>query len=392
MSKPEVSTGGLDLNDTEVAFRSRSRADLLRARLLFTVIGNPMISAVGGAISRFALAIGLPIKGLIKSTIFRQFVGGETVEETMPVMAQLAKSGVGSILDHSVEGQDSEEDLDHTCEEILRTVHISADNTHIPFCVFKLTGIARNAVLEQTGFDVDEFERVKNRVLRICQAAYDADTPVLIDAEESWLQPTIDAFAWDMMTRFNKHKAIVYNTVQMYRHDRLEFLKMEIKRSEEANIHYGVKLVRGAYMEKERRVAEEKGYPSPIHKDKAAVDLDYDAAVVLCLDNLDRVALLAGTHNQLSCEKLASEMMERGISRTDPRIYFSQLYGMSDQISFNLSEAGFNVAKYVPYGPVKKVLPYLLRRAKENTSVSGQTGRELSLIKEELDRRKGRAT
>jgi proline dehydrogenase len=388
MKGPEVSTSELDLNDTQVAFRSRSKADLIRARILFTVIGNPTISAVGGAVSRFALAIGLPIKGLIKQTIFRQFVGGETVEETMPIMAKLAESGVGSILDHSVEGQDSEADLDHTCEEILRTVRISADNAHIPFCVFKLTGIARNAVLEQTGFGVEEFERVKNRVLRICQAAYDADTPVLIDAEESWLQHTIDAFAWDMMMRFNKDKAIVYNTIQLYRHDRLAFLHTEILRAQEHRIHYGVKLVRGAYMEKERRVAEEKGLPSPIHADKEAVDRDYDKAVVLCLDNLATVALLAGTHNQLSCEKLADLMIERGIDRKDPRVYFSQLYGMSDQISFNLSHAGFNVAKYVPYGPVKKVLPYLLRRAKENTSVSGQTGRELSLIKEELERRK----
>lgn len=303
-------------------------------------------------------------------------------------MAELAKSGVGSIMDYSVEGQESETELDHTFEEIVRTVHISADNDHIPFCVFKLTGIARNSVLEQTGFDANEFGRVKDRVLRICQAAFDAQTPVLIDAEESWLQHTIDAFAFDMMLRFNREKAIVYNTVQMYRHDRLEFLKMEIERARDSKIHYGVKLVRGAYMEKERRIAEEKEHPSPIHSNKVAVDKDYDAAVVLCLDNLDMVAVLAGTHNQVSCEELAALMDERGIDRKDPRVYFSQLYGMSDQISFNLSNAGYNVAKYVPYGPVKKVLPYLLRRAKENTSVSGQTSRELSLFKEELDRRR----
>jgi len=388
MKVTEVSNLKFDLNDTEVAFRSRSNADLLRARVLFTVIGNPTISAIGGALTRFALAIGLPVKGLIKRTIFRQFVGGETVKETMPVMKDLYASGVGSIMDHSVEGQDNEDDLDATCDEILRTVHISANNEHIPFCVFKLTGIARNAVLEQSGFNADEFARVKERVERICQGAYEADTPVLIDAEESWLQDTIDAFATDMMLRFNKEKAVVYNTVQIYRHDRLEYLKQEIQRFREAGIKYGVKLVRGAYMEKERRVAKEKGYPSPIHENKTAVDNDFDEAARFCIHNLDIVSILAGTHNQASCKKIATWMDELGIDRKDHRVYFSQLYGMSDQISFNLSDAGYNVAKYVPYGPVRKVLPYLLRRAKENTSVSGQTGRELSLIKEELKRRR----
>ncbi len=386
----EVSTEPIDLNNTEVAFRARSGQDLRRARLLFRIIGNATVSTVGGAAAKFALSIGLPVKGLIKATIFKQFVGGETIEEIMPVMAALGENGIGSILDHSVEGQDSEEDLDHTCAEILRTVEVSARNEHIPFCVFKLTGIARNNVLEQVEFEVDEFQRVQDRVVRICKAAYEADTPVLIDAEESWLQHTIDAFASDMMLRFNKEKALVYNTVQLYRHDRLDFLKQEIERAREAKVFYGVKLVRGAYMEKERRIAEEKGYPSPIHKNKKAVDADYDAALRLCLDNLDVVAVCAGTHNQQSSELLVRLMEERSIAKDDKRVYFSQLFGMSDQISYNLSFHGYNVAKYVPYGPVKKVLPYLLRRAKENTSVSGQTSRELALITEELKRRKSK--
>ena len=379
----------MNLNNTEVAFRSRSTQDLKRAQILFKLIGNPVLSHIGGSLAKLALTIGLPVKGLIKATIFKQFVGGETIEETMSVMASLGASGIGSILDHSVEGQDREEDLDHTCEEIIRTVQVSAKNDHIPFCVFKLTGIARNNVLEQVEFEVEEFQRVRDRVMKICQAAYEAGTPVFIDAEESWLQPTIDAFAFDMMLRYNKEKAIVYNTVQLYRHDRLAFLKQEIERAREAKVFYGVKLVRGAYMEKERRVAEEKGYPSPIHKDKAAVDADYDAGLRMCMDNLDVVSLCAGTHNQHSSELLTQMMEERGVAKNDERIYFSQLFGMSDQISYNLSFHGYNVAKYVPYGPVKKVLPYLLRRAKENTSVSGQTSRELTLILEELQRRKG---
>jgi proline dehydrogenase len=386
---------GLTFDNTEIAFSGKTNADLRRAYWLFKLIGNPVLTVAGKHLTNIALALRLPIKGLVKATIFKQFVGGETIAECESTAKALSEYGVGTILDYSLEGKDDDREFEATTVETLKTIDTANNNDSIPFSVFKVSGICRNALLEKvsTGAELtaDEsyrYERLHARVTTICRKAHDTGTPIFIDAEESWIQPAIDALAMEMMAQFNKEKAVVYNTLQMYRHDRLAHLKAAHETAVQNGFYYGVKLVRGAYMEKERDRAEEKGYPSPIQPDKAATDRDFDAAVAYCLQHIDRIAFCAGTHNEASSLKLAQDMDRAGVAHHDKRIYFAQLYGMSDHISFNLSNAGYNVAKYVPYGPVKEVMPYLIRRAEENTSVAGQVGRELGLIMKERRRRK----
>ena len=383
-----------DLGDTRIAFAHMSDGDLWRAQQLFRIIGNPAITRIGSWATKAALALHLPVKWAIKATIFKQFVGGETIEESLGTSARLAKSGVGTILDHSVEGQEDEDTLDHTVEEILRTIAAAKRHKEIPFSVFKPTGISRFALLEKksdgalTPEEEVEWARVEARMLRLCQAAYDAGEPILVDAEESWIQPAIDALTERMMEHFNQERAIVYNTVQHYRHDRLAYLRDAHARAERSGYYLGVKLVRGAYMEKERARAAEKNYPDPIQPDKAACDRDYDDALRFCAAHFDRISVCVGTHNENSTLLMARLMDEQGLARNDRRVWFAQLLGMSDNISYNMAAAGYNVAKYVPYGPVREVMPYLLRRANENTSARGQTGRELGLILAEMRRRK----
>jgi len=382
--------------NTEIAFSSRSNRELKQAHLLFSVLGKPWMMDIGKRLTLFSLRMGLPIQGMIKKTIFRQFCGGETIAECAKTTRVLDKFHIGTILDYSAEGKNSEADFEHTANEVLKTIEVAHDNPHIPFCVFKITGLCKNNLLEKTstgleslsGDEKREYQKLEARVEKICKRAADTGTPVFIDAEDSWYQDTIDRIAMKMIRRFNKKEAIVFNTLQMYRHDRLEHMKQAIKDAKAEGFIYAVKLVRGAYMEKERERAKEKGYPSPIQPDKESTDRDFDAAILLGLDNLDHCAFSAGTHNEKSSLLLANEIDKRKLSRDHNRIYFAQLFGMSDHISFNLSNAGYNVAKYVPYGPISEVMPYLIRRAEENTSVAGQTGRELSLIKKEIRRRK----
>lgn len=395
-ASPAGTPAGLpDLGNTAIAFADKSNADLWRATWLFRIIGNPTISGIGQSFTKVAMALHLPIKGAIKATIFKQFCGGETIDKSLATAARLAKSGIGTILDHSVEGQDDEDALDDTVTEVLHTIAVAKERGDIPFCVFKPTGISRTDLLADVSAgkalnaaEQAEWQRVQERMERLCKAAHDADVPLLVDAEESWLQPAIDALVDSMMAKYNRTRAIVYNTAQLYRHDRLAFLKASHAKALAGGYHIGMKLVRGAYMEKERERAAELGHPSPIHADKAAVDRDYDAAIVYCLDHLDQIAFMAGTHNEKSSLLLARLMHERGIAHSDVRICFAQLLGMSDNISYNLAAAHYRVAKYVPYGPVREVLPYLIRRAAENTSVKGQTGRELGLLLAERRRRK----
>lgn len=384
----------IDLQDTRIAFAHKSDRDLWQAYWLFRIIGNPTLSGAGQAFTKAALALRLPISGLIKATIFRQFCGGETIDESLDTAAKLARSGIGTILDHSVEGADDEGALDHTVEEVLRTIAVAKGRTDIPFCVFKPTGIARVEILEKVSAKVTlsadeqaEWERAQARMARTCAAAAEAGVPTLVDAEESWIQDAIDVLVSAMMERYNTQRALIYNTVQLYRHDRLAFLKRSTEEARSKGYLLGVKLVRGAYMEKERERAAEKGYRDPIQPDKAACDRDYDEALRWCVEHVDRVSFVAGTHNEQSSLLLARLMEERGIAHDDTRVWFSQLLGMSDNISYNLAASGYRVAKYVPYGPVKEVLPYLIRRAAENTSVKGQTGRELGLILAERKRR-----
>lgn len=383
-----------DLGDTRTAFAHMSDGDLWRAQQLFRIIGNPTITSVGSWFTKAALALRLPIKGAVKATIFKQFCGGETIEESLATAQRLAKSGIGTILDHSVEGQEDEDTLDHTVAEILRTITVAGQRTDIPFCVFKPTGISRFALLESksagalTPEETTEWQRVEARMERICGAAHAAGVPVLVDAEESWIQSAIDDLAERMMRRYNGERAVIFNTIQLYRHDRLTYLRQALATAQQAGYHLGVKLVRGAYMEKERARAADKGYRDPIQPDKGASDRDYDAALRFCMEHIDRMAVVAGTHNEKSTLLLAELLRGKGLAANDRRIWFSQLLGMSDNISYNMAAAGFNVAKYVPYGPVREVLPYLIRRANENTSARGQTGRELGLLLAEVKRRR----
>ena len=382
-----------DFRDTERAFRHLSDRDLGRGRLLFELLSRPWLVATGSFFARLALFIHLPIGWAVRPTVYAQFCGGEDVHESEETIALLYTRKVKTILDYSAEGVDAEEDLDRTCAEILKTVNAAANDPRHAFSVFKPSGLSHNDLLEKdstkfTSLEQEAWERVVQRVRSICATTAEAGGRVLIDAEETWLQDSIDKLAEDMMSDFNRERAVVFTTAQFYRHDRLDFLKNLTSRAEEADFIVGVKVVRGAYMEKERDRAEKNSYPSPIQVDKEATDADFDSAVEFCLDNLDRVNLFCGTHNEDSNLKLCEKMIKRGISEDDHRITFSQLLGMSDPITFNLASQGYNVAKYVPYGPIREAMPYLIRRAKENTSVAGQTTRELMLIQAEIERRK----
>ena len=388
----------ISFDNTEIAFKSKSDRDLKRAYWLFKAVGSRSFVKFGKWATNLAFKLRLPIKGLIKKTIFHQFCGGESVEGSIATSNALGAHNVKTILDYSIEGKTSDEDFDATVAEIIETIETGKSNDNIPFAVFKMTGICLFSILEKandgadqlTGSDLEKYNQLVSRVDQICSAAHRCNVPVFIDAEESWIQDTIDRITKEMMLRYNKDAAIVYNTLQMYRHDRLAFFQREIDAAKADGHYLGVKIVRGAYMEKERDRAEEKGYPSPIQPTKEASDTDFDKSLRLALDHADIVGLCAGSHNEKSALLLTEIMKEKGLPNDHPSIYFAQLLGLSDHISFNLANAGYTVAKYVPYGPVKEVMPYLLRRADENTSVAGQTSRELSLIMKERKRRKGK--
>ena len=384
----------INFHDTETAFADKTDPALKNKYQIFKMMNSPVLTGIGTKTTEFALKIGLPVKGLIKSTIFKQFCGGETIEECQPVIEQLGASNIGTILDYSVEGKSDEKVFESTKNEIYRTVTRAKEDNNIPFAVFKMTGISRFEILEKLSAgkellkgEAAEWDRAKARVFEICEYGHSIDQPIFIDAEESWIQDAIDQVTMEMMAKFNNEKPIIYNTVQLYRTDRLEYLKKSYQESKQAGFIYAVKLVRGAYMEKERERAEEMGYPSPIHIDKVSTDRDFDLAVEYCLENIDDISFVAGTHNEQSVCKLAELIHERGVDHNHPHVYFSQLYGMGDNLSYVLAKHDYNVSKYVPYGPVQDTIPYLIRRAEENTSVVGQMSRELDLINQELRRR-----
>lgn len=382
-------------NNTEVAFKAKSHAELKNSHLLFTAIGYNWLVKAGPFLVDTAFALRLPVKGLIKKTVFKQFCGGESIEDCSHTIDSLFKYGIGTILDYSVEGKESDEDFEFTTQQTIRTIHMAHNNPKIPFSVFKVSGLARLDLLTKvsekkqlTSAEEKEFAKIKERIGRICKVASEQQVRLFIDAEESWYQFAIDEIVDEMMSLYNKDRALIYNTVQMYRHDRLEFIKKSYEKAVAGHYYLGLKIVRGAYMEKERERAAKFGYTDPIQKDKKSSDHDYNEALKFCINHIDNMAICAGSHNEESSAYLAQLMEEKGISPNDSRVYFSQLFGMSDHISYNLAFSGYNVAKYLPYGPVQSVLPYLFRRAQENTSVQGQAGRELSLIKQELKRRK----
>jgi len=382
-------------DNTAIAFRYRSDKELKQARFLFSSMGSPALTKIGMTFTKLAMSLHLPINGIIKRTIFKQFCGGETMEEAAQTANMLSSYNIGVILDYGVEGKEGEAEFDKAVPEFVKAINFAASQKNIPFISIKVTGFCRFSLLEKldagtalTDAEQQEWNRVITRIDTICKAAAEKNIKVLVDAEESWIQKPIDEVTDRMMETYNKQKAIVYNTFQLYLHSRLVFLKESYQRAVDKKYILGAKLVRGAYMEKERKRAEEQDYPSPVQPDKAHTDADYNEAVAFCLDRLDDLELFIGTHNEHSCLEAARIMERKHIPFNHARVYFSQLYGMSDNISFNLSDAGFHVAKYLPYGPVHDVMPYLMRRAQENTSVAGQTGRELTLIQKELQRRK----
>ena len=385
----------LSFENTEIAFKSKSTKQLNKSYWLFKLVSNNTLVRVSPFLLKIAFALRLPIKGLIKQTIFEQFCGGESIDKCDKRIQSLANYNIGTILDYSVEGKSSEDDFNRVTQETIRTILKAKIDDNIPFAVFKTSGLARLELLEKVSNskvelneeEKEEFKRVKERINSICATACKNNVRLFIDAEESWIQDAIDDIVVSMMRKYNSERAIVFNTLQMYRWDRFAYLKQSYADAENGNYFLGLKIVRGAYMEKERERAEKMGYPSPIQNDKASCDNDYNLALRFCINHIDKIALCAGTHNEQSSMLLTQLMAENNILKNDQRVYFSQLLGMSEHISFNLSKHEYNVAKYMPYGPVKDVLPYLIRRAEENTSIAGQTGRELGLIIKEKKRR-----
>ena len=393
----------LSFQNTSVAFAHKSNGELSKARMLFKSFNFPILLTYGPAMAKLAVALGL--KFTIKKTIFEQFCGGETIEECDQAIAGLAKSGIGTILDYSVEGEESEATFDQTCAEILKTIQRAKGNADIPFSVFKTTGVFSSDVLTIASEIIEknqivDIELIENHLMdshkqdwrngchrfnQLCESAANSEVQIFVDAEESWLQPAIDLLATSAMHKYNQTRAWVFNTLQMYRHDRLNYLQNQVA---EAKCQYGYKLVRGAYMEKERARAAKMGYQDPIQPNKEATDRDYNAAVTFCIEHHSKVAVCIATHNEQSSLLGTQCLTAKGLKSNDQKVSFSQLLGMSDHISFNLSHKGYKVSKYVPYGPVLSVIPYLTRRAQENSCMAGQMGRELALIESEIKRRK----
>ena len=393
----------LSLNNTQNAFAYKSNTDLNKAKWLFSVIQNPWIVSIGTRLTPMLMKSGLPINGLIRSTIFNQFVGGETLAESARVTKMLGTYGVQVILDYGVEAKEGDASFDAVTEQFIEAIEFAATQDNVPFVSVKLTGLSSMHLLERlndaprlrSGIHDSEsddaaWNRLKERMYAICDVAATHGIGILIDAEETWIQDPIDRLAIELMGVYNKEKVIVYNTYQLYRSDRLNFLKISHKIAAEGQFILGAKLVRGAYMEKERARAEAMGYPSPIQIDKSASDADFDAAVVFCLDHLDQIGLILASHNEASNLKCVQMMQDKGLPNNHPHIHFSQLYGMSDHITFNMATEGYKVSKYLPFGPLHDVVPYLMRRAQENSSVNGQTNRELLLIRQEIARRKAK--
>ena len=376
-------------NNKYIDYSSKSKRELYETLILFTLLSNKKIVSISKYLISFALFVKLPIISIIKYTVFKHFCGGEDINESKKTILQLQKNNIKTILDYSIEGKNNNQQIEYTYQEILKNLEKAKIEKYIPFCVFKITGIARFRLLEKinSGKNLNKIENkelllLKKRLNNICIKARKCKTPILIDAEESWIQNGIDKLAEEMMSKFNKEKVLVYNTIQLYRNDKLKYIKQQQEIALRLNYKLGLKLVRGAYMEKERLRASQKNYTCPIHDSKHASDKDFDKATKYCIDNIDTISICLGTHNEKSTHYAIELMKKNNINNNDPRIYFSQLLGMSDNITFYLAHFNFNVAKYVPYGPVKDVIPYLFRRAEENSSVTGQTNREIKRIRE----------
>jgi proline dehydrogenase len=385
----------VSFEDTSIAFQHKSDQELLLSYLIFGLTKSPFLVKFLSQAAKFTLSIGLPVKPLIKATVFKQFCGGEKKEEYSKVIVKLGKAAIGTILDYSVEGTKDEAGFEDTKKELLNIIEQSKSNPNIPCTCMKMTAIGSFELLEKiTSNDVlskdeqREWNKMKNRLGVICKTSYEADKPIYIDAEESWIQEAIDRLAEGMMSKYNKNKAIVFTTLQLYRWDRIDYFKQLIEQARSGSYKIGIKIVRGAYLEKERERARRLGYKSPINPSKLETDREYNKALELFIENIDVVEICVGTHNEYSCKLLVQYMAENKLANNHPHICFSQLYGMSDNISFNLANAGYTVSKYLPFGPVESTLPYLARRAEENTAIAGQMSKELEIIVKEQRRRK----
>ena len=384
-----------NFENTEIAFELKTDAQLERAYFLFKMISIEPLVRIGTALTNIAIKAHLPVEGLIRTTVFDHFCGGVSEKDCLPIIDNMYGNGVYTVLDYSAEGKSVDNQLDFAMEKTLEILDFVKEKDAMPFAVFKPTGFGRFKLYEKvsagaklTEKEEAEWGRIVNRFDKVCQKAHKLDVALLIDAEESWMQEAADDLVLEMMRKYNKEKAIVFNTFQMYRWDRMGYIVKLFKQAEEEGFKIGAKVVRGAYMEKENDRAEDKGYKSPICENKQLTDENFDAAIDYMMDHLDHFTIFAGTHNEKSTLRLVDIMEERGIPSDDARIWFGQLFGMSDHITYNLAAHGYNTVKYVPYGPVRDVMPYLIRRAEENTSVAGQTSRELNLITKERKRRK----
>lgn len=391
----------LSFDNTQNAFAYKSTPDLKKAKFLISVIQNPIMVSLATKVTPLLMKMGFPINGILRNTVFKQFVGGETLEESARTAKLLGSYGVQVILDYGVEAKEGESNFDDVTSHIIEAIDFAATQNNIPFVSVKLTGIASHILLEhlneaprlRSGIHDSEsenaaWERVRERMYAICDVAQEKGVGILLDAEETWIQDPIDRLAIELMKEYNKEKVVVYNTYQLYRNDRLHFLQLSHRLAKEGSFLLGAKLVRGAYMEKERERAIKLGYTSPIHLNKEATDKDFDAAATYCISNKDTISLLLATHNEASNIAIATAMTNLSFEKNDQHVHFSQLFGMGDHITFNMAVQGYNVSKYLPFGPINEVIPYLMRRAEENTSVNGQTNKELVLLKTELARRK----
>lgn len=385
----------LSFYDTKTAFSHKTYAELKKANLIFSTLNNPWLFSIGTRLLEYSMRMRIPIDTLVRRTIFNQFCGGTNITNTKRTIIKLSKHNVGSILDFSVEGEKSESGFNKVLNEILNTIDLASQWNNIPFCVFKISGIGSTQLLEKrqragnlSAEETEEFKRIESRVNLICRKSYQKRIPILIDAEESWIQVSIDNLTTEMMERYNRERPIVYKTYQLYRKMTLIELVKDLESAQSKGYYIGAKLVRGAYMEKERQRSEAFNYENPIHPNKEATDNAFNQALKFCVEHVDRISIVCGSHNEFSNHFLAKLMSDNRIHHSDNRIWFTQLYGMSDAITFNLARQGYNVAKYVPYGPVRSAIPYLIRRAYENKSINGQSNRELAMIRSELIRRK----
>lgn len=385
----------INFDDTAIAFERKNNRDLKETAWLFGMMNRPWLVNLGSKMTLLALQLHLPIQGIIKRTIFKQFCGGTSLDECQTAIQQLAQYQTKTVLDYGVEAKENEADFQATVQENIKAIRFAGKNGNVPIVSVKVTGFTRFALLEKVtsrqplnAAEQTEWEQVTQRLDSICMEAADHHVAIFVDAEESWIQDAIDDLAMLMMERYNKQKPVIYNTFQLYRHDRLAYLKASFAIAQEKNFILGAKMVRGAYMEKERERAQQMGYPSPIQPNKEATDRDYNAAVQFCIDNYERIAACVASHNQYSTQLQADAIVRLGLPTNHPHLTFCQLYGMGDNLTFNLAKAGFYVSKYMPYGAVKDVVPYLIRRAQENSSVNGDVSRELKMVRSELARRK----